>query len=208
MTVNQPLISVDTVLVRLSRAKQALEFGVIERTASTAKGTVYEHALSLPGVLLKTDERLEDAARRAAAAKAQTSNLGYLRQLGVFDAPERDPRGPTIAIAFLAPLADETSSPELTWLEAPEGLAFDHDSIIAAARTHCRELAWVDLSFTKALLGDVFTTKDANALRPPTLEAKNTARWLRHAGFVKPAPLASPAGGRGRPASAWTWLES
>jgi 8-oxo-dGTP diphosphatase len=64
-----------------------------------------------------------------------------LRLLGVYSRPGRDPRGPTVSVAFRmrgkpAPATGGSDARDARWLPLPQAhrLAFDHDEIVADAR--------------------------------------------------------------------------
>lgn len=87
------------------------------------------------------DEDLETAARRELEEETHL-NLSYLEQLYTFGAPNRDPRGRTISVAYFAlvkladhlPIADSDAS-RADWFPADRlpKLAFDHKQIVATA---------------------------------------------------------------------------
>ncbi|MHC4391817.1 MAG: NUDIX domain-containing protein [Planctomycetota bacterium] len=97
---------------------------------------------ALPGGFVDKDERLEDAAARELVEETAMSGL-TLRQFGAYGDPGRDPRGWTVAIAFLAAVpAERTSAAQAgddaraaDWFFAddPPELAFDHARILRDA---------------------------------------------------------------------------
>lgn len=149
--VKQSLISVDAVALRLS-GKQ-LQVLLVKRWNDP-----YAGMLALPGVLLNTNESIEEAVQRALFDKGDIDPSEYrgLEQLGVFDGTNRDPRGATISVSCFAFLSPECSTSG-TWVnveELPE-LPFDHALILQRAlhrlSSPSEELTW-------GVLGEEFTT--------------------------------------------------
>jgi 8-oxo-dGTP diphosphatase len=127
----RPAVTVDIVVI--SRDGRIL---LIRRKADP-----YGGSWALPGGFINIDETLADAAARELEEETGLRGL-TMRQLRAFDKPDRDPRGRTIAVAFLAevdacpaPAAGDDAG-EAAWfpLDRLPPLAFDHDDIIAHAR--------------------------------------------------------------------------
>lgn len=96
---------------------------------------------ALPGGFLEDDEPLVDGARRELEEETGLKPKD-LWQIKAFGAPDRDPRGRIISIAFLGILEateevkGNDDAVEAKWFplsNLPE-LAFDHSKIIAAAQ--------------------------------------------------------------------------
>jgi 8-oxo-dGTP diphosphatase len=97
---------------------------------------------ALPGLRLGKNERLDRAARRALRERTRLDG-DYLEQLYTFDQPARDPRGPTISVAYFALLPRQATVKarpgrdvdEVRWEPAasPPRLAFDHRKILDLA---------------------------------------------------------------------------
>jgi len=92
---------------------------------------------AIPGGFVDYGERVEDAARREAFEET-TLAVRLERLLGVYSNPQRDPRGHTVSIVYLAsatgvPKAnDDAKEAGLFDQEClPEELAFDHGQILA-----------------------------------------------------------------------------
>ena len=127
----RPAVTVDVVAISCGR-----DVLLVKRRADPFKGR-----WALPGGFIDIDETLADAAARELEEETGITGL-QMRQLRAFDRPDRDPRGRTIAVAFLALLEDRPElragddAAEARWapLDQLPPLAFDHDVIVACAR--------------------------------------------------------------------------
>jgi 8-oxo-dGTP diphosphatase len=129
----RPMVTVDVLVI--APGPEGKEILLIRRGNDPFKGE-----WALPGGFLDLDEELEDAARRELHEETGLS-VSVLREIGVFGAIGRDPRGRTITAAYLA-LLDERPAPragddaaEAAWFpfDARQKLAFDHEEIIKRA---------------------------------------------------------------------------
>jgi len=136
----RPILAVDVVVFSVSRGRLRV---LLHRRGQDP----FAGAPALPGVAVKVDETLEDAARRALAVKAgwppDAPEDLYVEQLATFDGLYRDPRGRTVSVAYLG-LSPARSAPvrKLFW-ELADGLGrgslpFDHDRILEAALARLR----------------------------------------------------------------------
>ena len=99
----------------------------------------FEGRYALPGGFVDIGETVEDACRRE--LKEETGlKVGALRLIGVYSEPERDPRGHTCSIAFLARIdsaepkaGDDAAAVEWVKDWRSLALAFDHAQILADA---------------------------------------------------------------------------
>jgi 8-oxo-dGTP diphosphatase len=129
----KPNVSVDAVLLTL--AEQGLMVALHRRTSEPYRG-----ALALPGGYIHTDRdnSLEDAARRTLFEKTGLAPR-YLEQVQTFAGPQRDPRGWSVAISYVAlvPLEELAAAPsdvfEFYSVDAIPNLAFDHSAQVRAA---------------------------------------------------------------------------
>lgn len=209
----QPLVSVDVVPLWITAE------GSLRVTLGRRRNAPYQGDLALPGVLMGR-ERSRDAAQRALREKVGVDpERVVLRDAGVFDAPARDPRGPTMAVAKLA-VASEAGlrggelAEVLSLGDLPD-LPFDHASIIAAARRVLAAALWTDREVCRAVLGAEFTTRTATALQreletadgdDARADASNMKRRLLALGWVAPTDRTElPEGATGRPSTVWGW---
>ncbi|MEU0219941.1 NUDIX hydrolase [Streptomyces sp. NPDC006265] len=106
----------------------------------------YEGAWALPGGHVDSGET-----SRVAAARELEEETGVrvaaddLRQIGVWDAPGRDPRGRFVTVAYAAVVpantritAGDDARTARWWplADLPDQLAFDHADILSAATPH------------------------------------------------------------------------
>ncbi len=126
----RPAVTVDIVVLAGNEAVL-----LVERKAEPFNGW-----WALPGGFVDIDETLADAAARELEEETGLAGVA-MRQLRAFDDPDRDPRGRTIAIAFLATVAGRpepragSDAALACWhsLDRLPRMAFDHDRIIAFA---------------------------------------------------------------------------
>lgn len=131
----RPALTADIIAIR--SGAEVLEVLLIERAHGPFAGL-----WALPGGFVEEWELPEDAARREFAEETGVHWAGPLRLVGVFSKKGRDPRGWTVACAYLAKVdgADITLAPaddaaDARWFpaEALPPLAFDHHEIVAEA---------------------------------------------------------------------------
>jgi len=187
----------------------------------------YNNEFALPGVLLTPAERLNEAAARALTRKAFIihDDLSLLTDLGTFDNPDRDPRGATVSIAKVAvishtfPPQNSNSVKVIPIDEASEAskhkLPFDHNNIIRHAAELVSEKLLHSKDFTRALLGESFTTSSIRGvfdqlatIIPQSdiqVDFSNLGRVLKNSGWVRQTEDTYSTG-RGRPSRRWTWV--
>lgn len=208
----QPLVSIDTVPF-------LFRDGVLEVILAKRVFEPFLGEAALPGVLLSPNERLAEAAVRALKTKAGIGeeSIRCITGTGVFDNPDRDPRGPTLSIVHAVILDPESVvlSDGASRVPAAEvkGLPFDHDAIIARTAAALLDALWVGKDVTRALLGESFTTASAARLarelaatagRPEPVTNHLGRDLAKNPWLIKTTAAAAPAG-RGRPAAGWGW---
>ncbi|WP_159600531.1 NUDIX domain-containing protein [Agromyces humi] len=204
---SQPLVSIDVVPFRYNRAGGVVEVVLGRRQFEPAAG-----ALALPGVLLLSGERIHEAAARALKSKVGVpgTRVAATGEVGAFDTPGRDPRGPTLSVTRFA-IVDEHWVPhgnaEAIAIAHVKGLPFDHDNIARLAARRVLEKLWTDEAIAKPLLGATFDTVDAAIVNdqlaaaaiPPgaPLSTANLARTLAKTEWVTDTgELGASRGGR------------
>jgi 8-oxo-dGTP diphosphatase len=135
----RPAVTVDIVVVTRGARPKVL---LIRRMHDPFAGW-----WAIPGGFVEMDETLEAAARRE--LKEETGlTVDGLEQLYTFGDPGRDPRGRTIAVAYLTRVHEKRVRPiagddagEVGWfsLQRPPGLAFDHREILGHVRKRLKE---------------------------------------------------------------------
>ncbi len=158
----------------------------------------YEGCWALPGGFMEIDETLEQTARRELVEETGLYDL-LMEPLCPFDAPDRDPRGRVITMAYLALLDAREAhldahagddAREARWWPVSElpPLAFDHDRIIEVARAHLRRRLLGD-DLGRHLLPDPFTARELGMAFSATLgapvRARSVLRLLRAAGVIE-----------------------
>ncbi|QWZ10454.1 NUDIX hydrolase [Nocardioides panacis] len=204
------MFSVTVDVVCLTVRDGAFQVLLVERG-----GPPFEGRLALPGGFVQVDENLEDAARRELREETGIEAPRFVEQLATYGEPDRDPRGRTVSVAFLAIAADlgeatgGSDAAAADWHRVDELLrddsllAFDHAVILADAVERARgKLEYTPLAcdfcpaeFTIAELRRVYETMWDLRLDPANFHRKVT----RADGFLVETGK-SADGGVGRPA--------
>lgn len=155
---------------------------------------------ALPGGFANIDEDLEDAALRELREETNVADI-YLEQLYTFGAPDRDPRGRVITVAYFALLStdqaqrirlragDDAAQTDWWSIYRLPALAFDHERIIQYAIQRLRwKLEWTALGFL--LLPAEFTLSELQrvyetVLNEP-LDKRNFRRKMLAADVLEP----------------------
>ncbi|MBB5805633.1 8-oxo-dGTP diphosphatase [Saccharothrix ecbatanensis] len=190
--------------------------GVLSVLLVERENEPFQGRLALPGGFLRGDESLErTAARELAEETGLDAGALRLRQVGVYSAPDRDPRRPRVVTCAYLAIAPDLPVPvagsdarAARWVPVAEaataGLAFDHDLILADAVELARTLLQFSTIAT-AFCGPEFTIGDLREVYEAVwgvgLDKPNFHRKVTDAdGFVVPTGGKRPSPS-GRPAA-------
>jgi 8-oxo-dGTP diphosphatase len=136
----RPALTVDCVIFGLDESHQ-LKVLLIQR-----KNDPFAGRWALPGGFVDMDESLEAAALRELEEETGVRDV-FIEQLFTFGAPERDPRGRVVSVAYYAlvnlsehPVEAASDARWVEWFPVQElpPLAFDHDKILQMATNRLR----------------------------------------------------------------------
>ena len=128
----RPAVTADCIVITKEAEPKVL---LIERGGEPFKG-----CWALPGGFMNMDETTEQCAFRELEEETGLK-IGEVHQIGAYSRVDRDPRGRTITVAYLAvvdaPIAvigqDDAAKAQWFPLSALPELAFDHDEIMRDA---------------------------------------------------------------------------
>jgi 8-oxo-dGTP diphosphatase len=182
-------------LAILTVREDALQVLVITRANDPFRGRP-----ALPGGFLREDEDIPDAAVRELAEETGLDGTRlHLEQLRAYGAPDRDPRGRVVSVAFLAIMPDlplptaGSDASSAAWVPVGTALgtlSFDHDRILGDAVERARtRLEFTTLAttfcapaFTIGDLRNVYEVVWGQPLDPRNFNRK----VLNTPGFVEP----------------------
>ena len=136
-----PTLTMTTDIVIFTIRDQRLEILLIQRGNPPFQGS-----WALPGGLVEEDEDLDVCARRELEEETKVAGVS-LEQLHTFGAPNRDPRGRLVTVAYYTLVRPDRLKPKaasdasnVCWfaVDSLPPLAFDHAEIIAMARRRLR----------------------------------------------------------------------
>jgi 8-oxo-dGTP diphosphatase len=175
----RPAVTVDCVVFGFDESE--LKMLLIQRDLKPFQGK-----WALPGGFVRTDETLDDAARRELREETALKDV-FLEQLYTFGAVRRDPRERVVSIAYFALVAlgrhtlhASTDARNAAWFAVSElpSLAFDHDEIVAMAVQRLKgKVRYEPIGFE--LLPPTFTLSQLQHLYESILERRLDKRNFR-----------------------------
>ncbi len=189
----RPALTVDIVAFSVQTGK--LSVLIIERV-----GAPFSGMWALPGGFVGIDENLETAAERELEEETGLSGA-YLEQLYTYGAPDRDPRGRVISVAYFALIpsnepinkngGSDAACTRWHTLEHLPKLAFDHDEIIYDALRRLRyKLEYTAVGFQ--LLPETFTLTQLQQIYEiilgESLDKRNFRRRILDANIIEATP--------------------
>lgn len=156
----------------------------------------YEDHWALPGGLVEGDEGLEESAHRHLEVKTGVKE-DYLEQLETFGAPDRDPFGRVVSVAYFALVPQDkhelSTSEEYDGVEwFPVGdlpkLAYDHELMLATAVARLKaKLEYTNIAY--GLLPHSFTLTDLQTVYEVILgkdiDKRNFRKKILASGILK-----------------------
>lgn len=210
-TYDFPRPSVTTDILVFSIREGALHVLLIER-----KYDPFQGAWAIPGGFVQMEEDLEACAKRELQEETGLSGIA-LRQLQCYGAPDRDPRGRVITVAYIALVPSDhltavggSDAQDARWFPVDDlpPLAFDHAMILADGRAQLARdvIASIHESGLVAFdfLPEEFTLSQAQTvfetLRGEEMDKPNFRKWLTSEWSIEDTGNKS-SGGRHRPAA-------
>lgn len=177
----RPALTVDCVVFGLDLAADELKVLLIQRGIEP-----YKSAWALPGGFVEENELADDAAARELQEEAGVKDV-FLEQLYTFSAPERDPRGWVVSVAYYAlvnltehELNAATDATNVAWFSVADvpTLAFDHADILQQAIVRLKgKVRYQPIGFN--LLPEKFTLSQLQKLYENVLERTLDKRNFR-----------------------------
>lgn len=219
----RPAIAVDIVVITIRHER--LQLLLVQRGVEPFRGQ-----WALPGGFVQVEggrsgrgESLDAAARRELREETGLDvEEVWLEQLHAFGAPNRDPRGRVISIAYLAVVSPDrffrvqaaTDATDTQWVpvDDPPKLAFDHAEILAFALDHLQRRLAQDPSAAFHLVPRELTIGDLRRvfeiIEDTTYDKANfRRRFLRLVDEGKIEPIEGQQSTGGRPAAVYRLVD-
>lgn len=169
----RPSVTVDCIIFGLDESSK-LKVLLIQRAKEP-----FKDRWALPGGFVDMEETLEEAALRELEEETGVKDL-FVEQLYTFGAPDRDPRGRVISVAYYAlvnleehPVEAASDARHVRWFELEHlpKLAFDHQQIMTVAIKRLRaKVRYQPIGFE--LLPEQFTLTQLQKLYETILGVK------------------------------------
>ena len=185
-----PAVTADVVVFTFDN--DTLKVLLIQRGRPPAEGE-----WAIPGGFVNIDESLKRAAWRELNEETGV-HAAYLRQLGAFGHPDRDPRERIITVAYIALLpvdrlhieaGSDAMDARLFGLQELPELAFDHAKILRRAFERLQQY-FADASTALHLLPETFTMSQLRRVHElvmsETLDKRNFSKKMQASGLVTP----------------------
>ncbi len=178
----RPSVTVDCIIFAFDRENKDIKVLLIQRLADP-----YKDCWALPGGFVDMDENLKTAAMRELEEETGLRDI-FLEQLYTFGAPNRDPRGRVISVAYYAliplhkaqvPVA-ASDAKQVKWYSTKQlpDLAFDHDQILAIGLQRLKgKVRYQPIGFE--LLNEKFALSELRDLYETILEKEIEKRNFR-----------------------------
>lgn len=180
----RPSVTVDCIIFGLDES-QVLKVLLIQRGHDP-----YQGHWALPGGFVDLEEDLEFAALRELEEETGVRDV-FIEQLFTFGAPERDPRGRVISVAYYAlvnltehPVQPSTDAQSAEWfpIDNLPLLAFDHQNILETALNRLRgKVRYQPIGFE--LLPEKFTLTQLQTLYETILGLSEVEKRLNKRNF-------------------------
>ena len=174
-------IAVDAVIFTIKEKKLLVYLNKREKDP-------FKHLAELPGGLLLPNETAEETLARKLKDVTGMTDV-FFEQFHSFTKPNRDPRGRTISIGFIALVSEDKIPATASFYEVANlpKLAFDHQEIIGKAYAYLQEN--LDHQFVKQFLPLQFPLNDLQAvyevIGQKKLDNRNFRKKILDSGTVK-----------------------
>lgn len=202
-----PLVAVDLVVFTFDRK-------TLQALLVQVKEGPFAGKWAFPGGVVRSDESLDDAAKREVQERTGLKNV-YLEQLYTFGRPERDPALRVVSVSYLALVnhrkvkllrTDKYSGIRWCPSTALRPLAYDHNQVarLALQRLHAKlqytnvAFSLLPLEFTLGELQEIYET-----ILQRTFDRRNFRKKILAVGLL--APLKKVRRGAHRPASLYAF---